>query len=309
MASLLGLGEYDSPAPHEGQGTPPDPSQHVPEAENGADTAIRLSIVDYDHDADEKGGEEGASSSSLLGITLDDDAVQKAAPRRVGVGGVQISVVKKPAATASSAGPQEASDDAVEAGGTEVGAGAAPSTAFVIPPEPPAEVDPKLLEKFLGRPPRALPRRPARAPTPRASAAGLVEKTKEGYSVNEHIRNAKSFRNPDILEKLVAFFDVRECGTNYTAELYNPAELGKDEHYDKLEEARRRWEERQARKQGERVQFTSAGATDGAPAAARAAAPLAAAAPADAGAPKRKSKWGADAAATAEPAAKRPQAP
>ena len=32
----------------------------------------------------------------------------------------------------------------------------------------------------------------------------LVETTKSGYSVNDHIRNAKSFRNPDILEKLGA---------------------------------------------------------------------------------------------------------
>lgn len=30
----------------------------------------------------------------------------------------------------------------------------------------------------------------------------------QGYSVNEHIRNAKAFRNPDILEKLVNYFEV-----------------------------------------------------------------------------------------------------
>ena len=174
MASLLGLGEYDSPAREEGQDTPADPSQHVPEAESGADTAIRLSIVDYDHDADEKAGEDSANGSSVLGITLDDDAVQKAAPRRVGVGGVQISVVKKPATAgaAPSTGPHAASDEAADPGGEDAGAGAAPSAAFVVPPEPPSEVDPKLLDKFLGwprapTPPARPPARPPATRTPR----------------------------------------------------------------------------------------------------------------------------------------------
>ena len=75
---------------------------------------------------------------------------------------------------------------------------------------------------------------------------GLIEKTREGYRVNEHIRNAKAFRNPDILEKLVAFFDVRESGTNYPPELYDTQELSKEDFYEKLEEARRKWEERPA---------------------------------------------------------------
>ena len=81
--------------------------------------------------------------------------------------------------------------------------------------------------------------------------------------MDEHIRNAKSFRNPDLLEKLVEYFDVRESGTNYPPELYDPDALAAHEYYDKLEEARRKYEERQARKPGQPVQFVGAGGGGG----------------------------------------------
>jgi len=209
----------------------------------------------------------------LLGVTLDDESVHKAARKRVGVGGVQISVVKKPASKASggSIAPPATtrSEDGMQADLIEQ---AVERPAFVIPGSPPGEVDSKLTDKFMA----------------------LVSKTREGYSVNEHIRNAQSFRNPDILEKLVAFFDVRECGTNYPPALYDPSDIGWDEYYDKLEEIRRKFEERQARKPGEKVAFSSAGVSD----------PASAAAPQ----PKpRKSKWDTSSNALAEPAAKRQQ--
>lgn len=55
---------------------------------------------------------------------------------------------------------------------------------------------------------------------------------------------------------------VREFGTNYPPSLYDPNELTKEEHYDRLEETRRKWEARQARKPGEKVGFNSAGVLD-----------------------------------------------
>lgn len=258
--SLLGLGDYDSPAPGESPADDVAPEQ---------ESSLQLSIVDYENDPEDKAEDE----STVLGVSLDDD-VMNGAPRRVGLGGVQISVTKKSAAkTASASGEAD-----VEGQTSEQNVAAPPAAAFVIPGSPPGDVDSKLADKF----------RP------------LVAKTREGYSVNEHIRNAKSFRNPDILEKLVAFFDVRECGTNYPASLYDPSDLTREEHYDRLEDARRKWEERQARKQGEKVAFSSGGVLDSAAPKAGVlpsapslnSAATAAAAAAGAAALKRKSKWG-----------------
>jgi len=266
--SLLGLGDYDS-----AEGTPAGAGDSPAEeaAAPAAASSLQLSIVDYDNDPDDK----PEDTSNVLGVSLDDDVMQGGSAKRVGLGGVQISVTKKPAAKSSS-GSGEAEGGAPP----EQDAAAAPAADFVIPGSPPGEVDSKLADKF----------RP------------LVAKTREGYSVNEHIRNAKSFRNPDILEKLVNYFDVRECGTNYPPSLYDPGELTREEHYDRLEEARRKWEERQARKQGEKVAFSSGGVLDvavpkanppTAPTLPSAATAAAAAAGAAALANKpRKSKWG-----------------
>ena len=38
---------------------------------------------------------------------------------------------------------------------------------------------------------------------------GFVESAKQGNNVNDYIRHAKRFRNPDLLEKLVAYMDER----------------------------------------------------------------------------------------------------
>ena len=153
-----------------------------------------------------------------------------------------------------------------------------PVAGFVVPDSPPGEVDPEMMKKYLK----------------------LVQTTKRGGFVNDHIRNAKKFRNPDLLEKLVAFMGVQEFGTNYPAELYDPNGFGKEEYYEKLEETRRKWEERQSRKEGEKVDFRSAGQLE------QRASSSSGAAPAEAAPPKRKSKWDTGGAGS-EPAAQRPR--
>mmetsp|Transcript_22670 Transcript_22670/g.37469 ORF Transcript_22670/g.37469 Transcript_22670/m.37469 type:complete len:283 (-) Transcript_22670:225-1073(-) len=281
---MLGLGEYDSPGAS-GDGESPVDADIV-EDEPVVPNALRLSIVDYDNEIEDKPEEPIPGG----GISLDDDALHRATPRRVGVNGVQISVVKKvtgtsaPMATAPSAiGESEQAPTAAELDMDR--------PAFVTPDSPVGEIDAKLAEKFKQ----------------------LVSKSREGYCVNEHIRMAKSFRNPDILEKLVSFFDVRECGTNYPSSLYDPNELSKEEHYDKLEDVRRRWEEKQARKSGEKVTFSSAGTLDPAKVTAAAASvKTAAAAAAEVAAANlankgpRKSKWDNNS-GTGEPVAKKQQ--
>lgn len=251
MASLLGLAAYDdSPA-----GEEEDSSARSP--------ALALSIVDYGHEADEP-----EQPSPSLGASLDDPALAAAVPKSVGTSGVQVSIVKKPAAAAAKvAGGEEVREEA----GAALSADEKPAQRkpFVIPDSPPGEVDPGLAERF----------------------ANLAQKTREGVSVNQYIRKAKSFRNPNILEKLVAFFEVRDSGTNYPPSIYDPNEITRDDHYDRLEARRREWEERQARKHGERVNFTSGGTLE---------LPASAAPSAK---PPRKSKW--DSSGSADPAAKR----
>jgi hypothetical protein len=255
--SLLGLGAYDdSPA---GETSPAAPTE----------SAIHLSIVDYDNDADaEPAPEPAADASAVLGVSLDDEVVHRAVQRSVGTGGVQVSIVKKPAASAaaSDALPPAEAQDAAEPAADKPEA----RVPYVMPDSPPGDVDPGLAQRF----------------------AVLAEKTQSGNSVNEFIRKAKSFRNPNILEKLVAFFEVRDFGTNYPSGLYSPNQITRDDHYDRIEARRREWEERQARKQGERVNFTSAGAVE-LPGASASSAPK----------PARKSKW--DSSGSTDPAAKR----
>jgi len=225
--SLLGLGAYDdSPGPNES-----------PAAQT--DSAIHLSIVDYDNDADAAAPEPTAVAAAELGASLDDEAVLRAVPRSVGTGGVQVSIVKKlpPSAAAAEAAVPDETADAVAAASADEPAARQP---YAIPGSPPGDVDPGLAERF----------------------ANLAQKTRAGSSVNEFIRKARSFRNPDILEKLVAFFEVREAGTNYPPSLYDPADVTRDDHYDRIEARRREWEERQARRQGERVNFAAAGSAD-----------------------------------------------
>ena len=278
---MLGLGDYDSPSV-EGESPAPGNAEEAA-AEPVPVGAQSLSIVDYYDGEGEAEPAAADNGTGVLGVTLDDEAVQHATQRRVG--GVQISVVKKNASSLPST--VGASSDAEAVAAEPSGSGT--SVAFELPPSPPGSLPKEMEEKFRG----------------------LIEKTREGYRVNEHIRNAKAFRNPDILEKLVAFFDVRESGTNYPPELYDTQELSKEDFFEKLEEARRKWEERQARKPGEKLAFASGGtlnpaaAASGAPAgdpgvAARAAAAALAAQPG-----ARKSKWGAGG---DDPEAKRPHA-
>ena len=280
---MLGLGDYDSPSV-EGESPAPANAEGAA-AEPVPVGAQSLSIVDYYDGEGEAEPAAADNGTGVLGVTLDDEAVQQATQRRVG--GVQISVVKKNAAAVP--GAVGASSDAEAVAAEPSGSGT--SVAFELPPSPPGELPKEMEEKFRG----------------------LIEKTREGYRVNEHIRNAKAFRNPDILEKLVAFFDVRESGTNYPPELYDTQELSKEDFYEKLEEARRKWEERQARKPGEKLAFASGGTLNPAAAvssetlsaagqAARAAAAALAAKPG-----VRKSKWGAQEGGD-EPEAKRPHA-
>lgn len=225
MSSLLGLADYDdSPAQAAGDDAPetaPPAAESAPTVPAAAAPAAApiglLTIVDYPLDADEKAE---APNKQDLGVSLDDDAIV----RQRKVGGVQVSVVKR-------APPRPTVDEegvaSLVAGEGEADTSDGPARAAFVPPDSPTgEVNPKVMEKFKG----------------------FVESAKQGNSVNDYIRHAKRFRNPDLLEKLVVYMDVSENGTNYPPELYEPTAFGKEEYYDQLERARQTFEKEQSRK-------------------------------------------------------------
>ena len=208
-----------------------------------------LSIVEYT--ADDGNTEEAAGKkqgAASLGISMDEHSVSAAQPNRVG--GVGARFTTEVTRSGGGGGSGSTSED---------------RPAFVVPDSPPGDVEPKLLERH----------------------AKNVQHHLSGHRVNEYIRNSKKFRNPHLLDQLTAFLGTESHGTNYPKELYDPKAFGEHEYVDKLEEARKEWEVRQSRKQGEAVAFRSAGAHQLQP---PAAASGVGAEPAPAPA-KRKSKW------------------
>lgn len=167
---MLGLADYDSPlsndTPARSHDTPtapnggpavsnPTPSPADPTAPaassdppsaalssglNGAGSGLvtLLSYVDYFDD--DKPDEP--IPSAALGGSLDDEAVQKAQPRRVG--GVQVSVVKTPQARAGDYSGDESAARNVTSASKDTDA----LPAFVLPDSPTGAVDEKLLNKF-----------------------------------------------------------------------------------------------------------------------------------------------------------------
>ena len=288
---MLGLQDYgsDGDSPAQTGGVAPAASAAAPVAAGSSGPRL-LSVVDYGMDEDDAEREARVKGAASVGVALDEDELDRASTTsRVGGVGVQVSVVKRAAGGASGAAASGSDSPPAPPAHQQVAATSGPA-AFVVPDSPPCELNPRTMEKYLG----------------------YVKAANEGNTINDHIRHSKKFRNPCLLDKLVAFLGVQEFGTNYPAELYDPSVFGAEQHYDALEEKRREWEAKQSRKQGERVDFRSGGATQPAegsgrpagvstappPAAAIAAAAAAAAAavgvPAAGaeGAPaKRKSKW------------------
>jgi len=236
------------------------PASHPPPPS----ATVPLAVVEYHADdaADPVAEDKKRRAAASLGLAEEDDTLEhpSEAAKPTGVGASVATVTREVKKPASGDGSSSSS-----------------SAAFVVPGSPPGDADPKLLEKYQRH----------------------VASVREGHSVNHFIRHQKRYRNPCLLEQLVKYLNVPECGSNYPPHLYDPNAFGAHQYYDKLEEARKEWESRQARKPGERVDFRSAGAAappPPVPAAAAsssgAAAPQPNAPPAAAEPPpKRKSKW------------------
>ena len=148
-----------------------------------------ISVVEYELSSKEE-DEAKSKSAQRLGIQLDADDLGSS--RLGGVGAsLQVSIVKRSAGSSKTGRGADASADA---GGADAGEadGAAPTpAALVVPDSPPGELHPTTMDKYLG----------------------YVAAANEGNKINDHIRHSKKFRNPCLLDKLVAFLGVHEFGT------------------------------------------------------------------------------------------------
>eukprot|EP00871_Galdieria_phlegrea_P004740 jgi/Galph1/5267/GphlegSOOS_G3957.1 len=61
-------------------------------------------------------------------------------------------------------------------------------------------------------------------------------KLQQGVDFNERMRMNKEFRNPGILEKMVAYCELNELGTNFRKEVFDPMAYDSSEYYDELAE-------------------------------------------------------------------------
>lgn len=95
-----------------------------------------------------------------------------------------------------------------------------PNTVVQLPPEPRDRCAPALQEKITR----------------------LYErKLRDRCDMNASIQMRKDFRNPSIYEKLVAYCEIDELGTNYPPEMFNPQQWGPESYYEEL--SRRQKEE------------------------------------------------------------------
>lgn len=74
-----------------------------------------------------------------------------------------------------------------------------------------------------------------------------------GIDNNYVIQQRKDFRNPSIYEKLIAFCNINEFGTNFSPAVYDPLSWGKESYYEELDKVQRA---EMARREKERKEKT-----------------------------------------------------
>eukprot|EP01137_Pigoraptor_chileana_P031292 Opistho-2@18931 len=89
-------------------------------------------------------------------------------------------------------------------------------------------------------------------------------------SVNAMLNRTKDFRNPNIYEKLVSYFDLCETGTNYPLVLQSGLVFGPESYYEELAKAQVEHSDRRERQRREQqhqrsIQFVHSGRSSAAP--------------------------------------------
>lgn len=82
-----------------------------------------------------------------------------------------------------------------------------------------------------------------------ARISAMVDKKNQGYNFMQAIETKKSYCNPHIYEKLVQTHGIRESGTNFTEDIYNPYAFNSTCYYDKLREEQANYMDELSKKQ------------------------------------------------------------
>ena len=53
-------------------------------------------------------------------------------------------------------------------------------------------------------------------------------------NINQIIQQRKEFRNINIYDKLIQFCDIKQYGTNYPPDIYDPLQWGNESDYEEL---------------------------------------------------------------------------
>ena len=93
----------------------------------------------------------------------------------------------------------------------------------------------------------------------------LLAVIKQGRNVSTELRNSRNCRNPEILSHCVEHFSLDPHGTCYSADVFDPNALHKEDYYDRLAAEFQQWRDRKAQQQNQRVEFVKGG-TEKAPA-------------------------------------------
>merc|ERR1712070_1360379 len=73
----------------------------------------------------------------------------------------------------------------------------------LLPPSPPGEPDPDILERVKS----------------------MYEKKKQGRSIREHLQGSRDWSNPYILERIIKVFELNQHGSNYPKELFDASAI------------------------------------------------------------------------------------
>eukprot|EP00928_Gymnodinium_smaydae_P048567 TRINITY_DN32480_c0_g1_i1.p1 TRINITY_DN32480_c0_g1~~TRINITY_DN32480_c0_g1_i1.p1 ORF type:complete len:257 (+),score=57.32 TRINITY_DN32480_c0_g1_i1:145-915(+) len=123
------------------------------------------------------------------------EATGSAATARAGAGGAaEASGALLPQASDSSESEAEEADN------------------FELPPSPPGEPDPDLLERVRS----------------------LHELRRRGKTLRDHIQGSRDWSNPYILERVIKVFGLNEHGSNFPPEIFDPAKVAEhpSDYYD-----------------------------------------------------------------------------
>jgi len=67
-----------------------------------------------------------------------------------------------------------------------------------------------------------------------AKVVKFLQLKSEGKSLNDQIRSNKQTRNPDILDKLVEHFGIKEIDSNYPKDIFDPFAFSPSDFYDHI---------------------------------------------------------------------------